>query len=246
MQHVIGVYFRKNTSPLSEVFPGIKFLMIFLFLCFFFNCVSGQDIQGEVVVVPNDSILVLKKRETSVSISVTFKNMSNADTLILKNVIGMLYPDLWYSAPGTPFFENECYKNKLDFRIEDLNGEIMQPQYINYENKPLEIDSNFYESKQRSRLKGSFIRKQKINDCLKRGSISLTQDSTVIVCPYLGRHNLSKGVYYLYIYYCNSYDKVYSLNYESALIQKIPSVGRVPKKVFVGQFSSQPIKLIVK
>ncbi len=136
MQHVIGVYFRKNTSPLSEVFPGIKFLMIFLFLCFFFNCVSGQDIQGEVVVVPNDSILVLKKRETSVSISVTFKNMSNADTLILKNVIGMLYPDLWYSAPGTPFFENECYKNKLDFRIEDLNGEIMQPQYINYENKP--------------------------------------------------------------------------------------------------------------
>jgi len=166
--------------------------------------------------------------------------------LIIKNVTGLVYPDLWYSAPGTPFFENECYKNKLNFRIEDLNGEIIQPQYINYENKPLEIDSNFYESKQRSRLKGSFIRKQKTNDCLKRGSISLTQDSTVIVCPYLGRHNLSKGVYYLYIYYCNSYDKVYSLNYESALIQKNPSVGRVPKKVFVGQFSSQPIKLIVK
>ena len=246
MQHVTGVYFRKNTSHRFEVFLGIKFPMTFLFLCLFINAVSGQKLQDEVIIVSNDSIVVLKKRATSVAISVTFKNRSNADTLIMKNVTGMISPGLVYFAPETPHFENECNKNKLDFRIEDLNGEIMQPQYINYENKPLEIDNNFYESKQRSRLKGSFMRKQKINDCLKRGSISLTQDSTVIVCPYLGRHNLSKGVYCLYIYYCNSYNTAYSLNYESALIQTIPSVGRVPKKVFIGQFSSQPIKLIVK
>lgn len=246
MQHATGVYFRNSTSFHYEVFSGIKIPMIFLFLSLFFNAVSGQEIKDEVVVVLNDSIVVLKKRTTSVSISVTFKNMSNADTLILKNVTGMLYPDLWYSAPGTSFFEKECYKNKLDFRIEDINGEIMQPKDINYENNTIEIDSNYYAAKQSSGLKDIFIRKRKTNDCLKRGSISLSQDSTVIVCPYLGRHYLSKGVYYLYIYYCNSYNTTYSLNYESALINTIPSAGRVPKKVFIGQFTSQPIKLIVK
>lgn len=246
MQHVIGVYFRNSTSFYCEVFSGIKIPIIFLFLSLFFNAVSGQEIKDEVVVVPNDSIVVLKKRETSVSISVTFKNMSNADTLILKNVTGILYPDLADFAPGTSFFEKECYKNKLNFRIEDLNGEIMQPQNINYENNTIEIDSNYYETKQSSGLKGSFKRKHKTNDCLKRGSISLTQDSTVIVCPYLGRHYLSKGVYYLYIYYCNSYDTRYGLKYESALIKTSPSVGRVKKKVFIGQFTSQPIKLIVR
>lgn len=145
MQHVIGVYFRKNTSHLSEVFLGIKFPMTFLFLCLFINAVSGQKLQDEVIIVSNDSIVVLKKRATSVAISVTFKNRSNADTLILKNVTGMLYPDLWYSAPGTPFFENECYKNKLDFRIEDSNGEIMQPQYINYETSMTVFDTQEHE-----------------------------------------------------------------------------------------------------
>lgn len=246
MQHVTGVYFRKSTSHLTEVFSGIKFPMTFLFLCLFINAVSGQKLQDEVIIVSNDSIVVLNKRATSVPISITLTNRSNADTLIIKNVTGKIYPDLVYFAPDTPYFEKECNISKLDFRIEDLNGEIMQPQYINYENKPVEIDSNYYESKQRSRLKGSFIRKQKINDCLKRGSISFTQDSAVIVCPYLGRHYLSKGVYNLYIYYCNSYDTTYSLKYESALIKTIPSAGRVPKKVFIGQFTSQPIKLIVK
>ena len=235
MQHVTGVYFRKNTSHLSEVFRGIKIPMIFLFLCLFISAVSGQEVQDEVIIVSNDSIVVLKRRATSVPISVTFKNNSSADTLIIKNVTGMIYPGLVYFAPETPSFEKECNISKIDFRIEDLNGEIMQPQYINTD-----------EPKERPGLLSFFLRKKKINNCLRRGSISLSMDSTVIVCPYLERHSLPKGIYYLYIYYCNSYDTTYRLNYESTLIQTIPSAGRVPKKIFIGQFSSQPIKLIVK
>jgi len=246
MQHVTGVYFRKNTSHRFEVFLGIKFPMTFLFLCLFINAVSGQKLQDEVIIVSNDSIVVLKKRATSVAISVTFKNRSNADTLIIKNVTGMIYPGLVYFAPETPHFENECNKSKLDFRIEDLNGKIMQPQYINTDNGSKENSFNFYETEDSSVPLSSFLKKKQINNCLKRGSIFLSQDSTFYVCPYLEQHSLSKGIYYLYIYYCNSYDTTYSLNYESTLIQTIPSVGRVPKKVFIGQFSSQPIKLIVK
>jgi hypothetical protein len=246
MQHVIGVYFRKNTSHRFEVFPGIKFPTIFLFLCLFISPVKGQELQEEVIIVSNDSIVVLKKRATSVSISVTIKNRSNADTLIIKNVTGMVYPGLVYFAPDTPHFENECNKSKLEFRIEGLSGEIVQPQYINTDNDPKENSVYFHEPKERPVLLSSFIKKKQVNNCFKRGSISLFQDSTFIVCPYLEQHSLSKGIYYLYIYYCNSYDTTYSLNYESTLIQTIPSVGRVPKKVFIGQFSSQPIKLIVK
>lgn len=246
MQHVTGVYFRKSTSHLTEVFSGIKFPMTVLFLCLFINAVSGQKLQDEVIIVSNDSIVVLKKRATSVPISITLTNRSNADTLIIKNVTGKIYPDLVYFAPDTPYFEKECNISKLDFRIEDLNGEIVQPQYINTDNSPKENNINFHERKERSVRLSSLIKKKQINNCLIKGSISLSQDSTFIVCPYLERHSLSKGIYHLYIYYCNSYDTTYRLNYESTLIQTILSAGRVPKKVFIGQFSSQPIKLIVK
>ena len=248
MQHNTGISVSRNiTSRCINVIYLGRILFIAICLSFILNnVVSGQQIHDEVIILANDTVVVLKKRATSVQISVTMQNKTNADTLVIKNIGGLIYPRLVYFAPDSPLYKKECDISRLDFRIEDVNGEIIQPQFLNAEKYFNEPSFDFDEPKENSSLNKKFFKKKQINKCVKGNNFFLFRDTVLIVCPYLAGYYLSKGTYFLYIYYCNSDDTTYSLNYESNLIQRLPSVERVPKKVFIGQFSTEAIKLVVK
>lgn len=248
MQHNTGISVNRNISSrcIDVIYLG---RILFLTVCLSFilnNDVSGQQIHDEVIILANDTVVVLKKRGTSLQISVTIQNRTNADTLVIKNIGGLIYPGLVYFVPDSLLYEKECDKSRLDFRIEDISGEIIQPQFLNTEKYFNEPNFDFDKSKEKSPLKNGFLKKKQINKCVNRNNFFLSRDTVLIVCPYLAGYYLSKGTYFLYIYYCNSDDTTYSLNYESSLIQTVPSVDRVAKKVFIGQFSTEAIKLVVK
>ena len=248
MQHNTGISVNRNKTSrcIDAIYLSRKFFLAICLSFIFNNGVSGQQIHNEVIIAANDKVVILEKRATSVQVSVTMQNRTNADTLVIKNIRGLIYPGLVYFAPDSPLYEEKCDKSRLDFRIEDINGEIIQPQHLNTEKYFNEPKFDFDESKEKSPLKINSFKKKQINKCVNRNNFFLSRDTVLMVCPYLAGYYLSKGTYFLYIYYCNSYDTSYSLNYESKLIETVPSVDRVPKKIFIGQFSTEAIKLVVK
>ena len=249
MLHVIGAFsIRIKTAHYNEwLYACRKVYIVYCLIFLLSNVVSAQNIVNEVFIIPNDSSVVLKKRNTSVPISITLKNRSNADTLVISNFMGFVHADLWFFPPDSPFLEHNCKTSHLFFRIEDINGTIVQPYSINSDpeisthNYALEIIK--YDS---PREKASKKDKQN-NKCKKGRDLVLIQDTTLILCPQIKAHfALTKGTYNLYIYYCNIYDKTYRLKYEPKLIKAIPSVTAISKKIFIGHFSTKAIKLVVK
>ncbi len=248
MKHNIEICLNRNkiSRCIDVIYLGRIFFLAISLSFIIIGSVAGQQIHDGVIIVANDTVVVLKKRAKSLQISITMQNRTNADTIVIKNIGGLIYPGLVYVAPDSPFYEKECDKSRLDFRIEDINGEIIQPGFLDTENRLNEQYIDFDKQNGMSSLKNIFCKKKKINKCVKRNNFFLSQDTVLIVCPYLAGYSLSRGTYFLYIYYCNSYDTAYTLNYKSNLIETVPSVDKVSKKVFIGQFSAEAIKLVVE
>lgn len=202
---------------------------LFIILSFLIvNSVLGQQIQDDVKIEPNDTVVVLKKRAKSVQISVTLKNRTNADTLLIKNFTGDVQTPLFYMPEALGYDRINCEINRLFFRIEDLNGNIVEPIHINLDKTIDREDENYSQQPNNNTLYLS-------NDT--------TLNLSLAINSYL---QLKKGRYNLFIYYCNTDNTTYKLKYESTLIKAVTPTARIPKKVFIGQFSTEPIKLIVK
>lgn len=254
MQHATGAYFNNYTSYFCEAYLGIKFSLTLLFTFLLFYNGIGQKLQDEVIIVPKDTVVILKKWQKSIEIPVKLINRTNADTLLIKNFIKEVPVPFYYNPEGSGFEKENCETSCLFFRIEELNGDILETVYS------INIDKTSNTTKPSSKSGVSSVeaadsknRKANISkDLFKEKHLMdkdlyLLNDTTLYLSLKLRDYFcLRKRQYNIYIYYCNIYEDRYVLQYKSSLIEKVPSSSRIPKKIFIGQFTSEAIKLVVK
>ena len=231
---------------LQKDWSNINGYLIHLFLLSCFLCVNnlGYCQYNKVSIVIDDTVIYKRKHQDVVKLNVTITNEDvNEDSIIFENFFKIVPSNPFYYDPE-PISESSkgnCNNDALFFIIESTNHQIIRANNSHLIQNAIFSDIDSYHSRTMV-LDTLYLKYQQ--KCIQSTSddniLILKKKRQIIVYADISRYYyLTKGKYYIFLYYCNIFNSSITNIHTGTKISK-------HKNKFYGTVISNKITLIIK